>query len=118
MDIEVDNPSSMLSGEAFLARVFDAYRSATSETGANVWNTALLIGWDEPGGTYDHVPPGASPAAGPIRAARRVRLHLRPLRLPGTRRHRVAVGRIGLGVQRGIPPHLTDRHAAQDLGTR
>jgi phospholipase C len=21
----------------------------------NVWNTTLLIGWDEPGGTYDHV---------------------------------------------------------------
>jgi len=36
--------------------VFNAYRSATSVTGANVWNTALLIGWDEPGGTYDHVP--------------------------------------------------------------
>jgi phospholipase C len=48
----------MLSGEAFLARVYDAYRSATSPTGANVWNTALLIGWDEPGGTYDHVAPG------------------------------------------------------------
>ena len=35
--------------------MFNAYRSATSETGTNVWNTALLIGWDEPGGTYDHV---------------------------------------------------------------
>jgi phospholipase C len=58
VDIEVDSPSSVLSGEVFLARVYDAYRSATSETGANVWNTALLIGWDEPGGTYDHVPPG------------------------------------------------------------
>jgi phospholipase C len=59
VDLHVDNPSSMLSGEAFLERVYDAYRSATSETGANVWNTALLIGWDEPGGTYDHVPPPA-----------------------------------------------------------
>jgi phospholipase C len=58
VDLQVDNPSSMLSGEAFLERVYDAYRSATSETGASVWNTALLIGWDEPGGTYDHVPPG------------------------------------------------------------
>jgi len=58
VDIPVDSPSSVLSGEVFLARVYDAYRSATSETGANVWNTALLIGWDEPGGTYDHVPPG------------------------------------------------------------
>jgi phospholipase C len=59
VDLGVDAPSSILSGEAFLARVFDAYRSATVPTGANVWNTALLIGWDEPGGTYDHVSPGA-----------------------------------------------------------
>jgi phospholipase C len=57
VNIEVDSPSSTLAGEAFLARVFEAYRLATSTTGANVWNTALLIGWDEPGGTYDHVPP-------------------------------------------------------------
>ena len=56
----LDPPSSMLGGEAFLERVFNAYRSATSETGSNVWNTTLLIGWDEPGGTYDHVPPGRS----------------------------------------------------------
>jgi phospholipase C len=57
----LDPPSSMLAGEAFLERIFNAYRSATSESGSNVWNTALLIGWDEPGGTYDHVPPGPVP---------------------------------------------------------
>ena len=28
----------------------------------------LLIGWDEPGGTFDHVPPGTGPAAGSIGA--------------------------------------------------
>jgi phospholipase C len=61
LDLKVDSPSSIRAGEAFLARVYDAYRSATSATGANVWNTALLIGWDEPGGTYDHVPPGPVP---------------------------------------------------------
>ena len=55
----------MLGGEAFLERVFSAYRSATSETGVNVWNTPLLIGWDEPGGTYDHVPPGPVPPPDP-----------------------------------------------------
>jgi len=69
IDLALDSPSSMLSGEAFLSRLYAAYRSATSEAGANVWNTALLIGWDEPGGTYDHVPPGPvpppDPAAGP-----------------------------------------------------
>ena len=65
VDIAADPPSSTLLGEAFLERLFNAYRSATSETGANVWNTALLIGWDEPGGTYDHVPPGPVPPPDP-----------------------------------------------------
>jgi phospholipase C len=64
-EIKIDPPSSMLAGEAFLARVFGAYRSAIAATGTNVWNTALLIGWDEPGGTYDHVPPGAVPPPDP-----------------------------------------------------
>ena len=70
IDIGLDAPSSMLAGEAFLERVFNAYRSATSPSGANVWNTTLLIGWDEPGGTYDHVPPARSRR--PIRPHRRV----------------------------------------------
>jgi len=65
VDLAMDSLSSMLSGEAFLTRVYGAYRSATSGTGANVWNTALLIGWDEPGGTYDHVPPGPVPPPDP-----------------------------------------------------
>jgi phospholipase C len=65
VDLAMDSPSSMLSGEAFLARVYAAYQSATSPDGANVWNTALLIGWDEPGGTYDHVPPGPVPPPDP-----------------------------------------------------
>ena len=53
----VDPPSSILGGEAFLARIYNAYKAMQSPAGANVWNTTLLIGWDEPGGTYDHVPP-------------------------------------------------------------
>ncbi len=61
VDFGFDPPSSMLGGEAFLERVYDTYRSMTSPAGVNVWNTALLIGWDEPGGTYDHVPPGPVP---------------------------------------------------------
>jgi phospholipase C len=60
-DFGFDPPSSMLGGEAFLERVYNAYRSMTSSTGSSVWNTALLIGWDEPGGTYDHVAPGPVP---------------------------------------------------------
>ncbi len=65
VDVGLDAPSGVLGGEAFLERIFNAYRSMTSESGANVWNTALLIGWDEPGGTYDHVPPGAVPPPDP-----------------------------------------------------
>jgi phospholipase C len=61
----LDSPSSVLAGEAFLERIFNAYRSSISESGSNVWNTALLIGWDEPGGTYDHVSPGPVPAPDP-----------------------------------------------------
>ena len=68
-DIPLDSPSSILGGEAFLERVYNAYRSATSETDSNVWNTALLIGWDEPGGTYDHVPPGPVPPPDPAAPA-------------------------------------------------
>jgi phospholipase C len=34
-----------------------------------VWNTALLIGWDEPGGTYDHVSPPPVPPPDPAGAA-------------------------------------------------
>jgi phospholipase C len=65
----IDPPSSILGGEAFLSRIYDIYRGMRSSTGANVWNTTLLIGWDEPGGTYDHVPPPAVPSpdpAGPV----------------------------------------------------
>jgi phospholipase C len=69
VDIGLDPSSAMLGGEAFLERVFSAYRSATSPSGANVWNTALLIGWDEPGGTYDHVPPGPVPPPDPAAPA-------------------------------------------------
>ncbi len=69
VDIGLDPSSAMLGGEAFLERVFNAYRSATAEPGTNVWNTTLLIGWDEPGGTYDHVPPGPVPPPDPAAPA-------------------------------------------------
>jgi phospholipase C len=58
MNLPIDPPSSIRGGEAFLARIYDAIRSAASPTGSNVYNTLFFIGWDEPGGTYDHVPPG------------------------------------------------------------
>jgi phospholipase C len=61
LDVPIDPPSSILAGEAFLARIYDAMKSARSPDGSNVYNTTLFIGWDEPGGTYDHVPPGPVP---------------------------------------------------------
>ncbi len=61
VEVPIDPPSSILAGEAFLARIYAAIRGARSSTGANAFNTTLFIGWDEPGGTYDHVPPGAVP---------------------------------------------------------
>ena len=33
--------------------------------GSNAYNTTFFIGWDEPGGTYDHVPPGPVPPPDP-----------------------------------------------------
>lgn len=64
-DIPLDPPSAILAGENFLNRLYKAYRSMNSETGANVYNTTLFIGWDEPGGTYDHVAPGDVPPPDP-----------------------------------------------------
>jgi phospholipase C len=56
-DASIDPPSSLLGGEALLAKIYDAVRSGSSLHGSNAWNTLLLIAFDEHGGTYDHVPP-------------------------------------------------------------
>jgi phospholipase C len=69
VEVPIDPPSSILAGEAFLARIYEAMRSARSQEGSNVFNSALFIGWDEPGGTYDHVPPGAVPPPDPLAPA-------------------------------------------------
>jgi phospholipase C len=65
VEVPVDPPSSIRGGEAFLARIYDAIRSAASPDGSNAYNTTFFIGWDEPGGTYDHVPPGPVPPPDP-----------------------------------------------------
>jgi phospholipase C len=64
-DLPLDPPSSILGGEAFLNRIYTAMRSAASPEGSNAYNTTFFIGWDEPGGTYDHVPPGPVPSPDP-----------------------------------------------------
>ena len=69
VDLPVDPPSAILAGEAFLSRLYAAYKSMRSPTGSNVWNTTFFIGWDEPGGTFDHVPPGTVPPPDPAAPA-------------------------------------------------
>jgi phospholipase C len=58
MDSPMDPPSSIRGGEAFLADLYGTIRAAASPEGSNAYKTLFFIGWDEPGGTYDHVPPG------------------------------------------------------------
>ena len=65
LDVLMDAPSSILAGEDFLGRIYRAVRSAASPSGSNVLNTMLFVGFDEPGGTYDHVPPGPVPPPHP-----------------------------------------------------
>jgi phospholipase C len=59
--LPIDEPSSLLGGEALLAQVYDAIRSSDSSPGSNYLNTLLLVTFDEAGGTYDHVPPPPAP---------------------------------------------------------
>jgi phospholipase C len=49
--------SDVRAGEALLASVYDAIKNASSASGSNAINTALVVTFDEHGGTYDHVPP-------------------------------------------------------------
>jgi phospholipase C len=65
LDVLMDPPSAILAGEAFLSRIYSAVRAASSVEGSNVFNTMLFIGFDEPGGTYDHVAPGPVPSPEP-----------------------------------------------------
>jgi phospholipase C len=60
-DAPLDPPSSLLGGEALLAKIYNAVRSSASDHGSNAWNTLLVVTFDEHGGTYDHVPPPLVP---------------------------------------------------------
>ncbi len=60
-DSPIDPPSSLLGGEALLAKIYNAVRSSAAARGSNAWNTLLVITFDEHGGTYDHVPPPLVP---------------------------------------------------------
>lgn len=54
--------SDVRAGDALVHEIYSAIRLSTSAAGSNYLNTALLITFDEHGGTYDHVvPPAATP---------------------------------------------------------
>jgi phospholipase C len=59
--VDFDPPSSLLGGEALLAKIYDAVRSSATPGGSNAYNTLLMVNFDEHGGTYDHVPPPPAP---------------------------------------------------------
>ncbi|RLK52262.1 alkaline phosphatase family protein [Microbacterium telephonicum] len=54
--------SDVRAGDQLVQDVYDAVRTSTNATGSNALNTALVITFDEHGGTFDHVaPPSAVP---------------------------------------------------------
>jgi phospholipase C len=59
--LPIDAPSSLLGGEALLAKIYDAIRHSSSSGGSNYLNTLLMIAFDEAGGTYDHIAPPPAP---------------------------------------------------------
>ena len=58
-DLHVPPPDTIIGGERLLAEVYNRIRAASS-SGSNWQNTALVITFDEHGGTFDHVPPPAA----------------------------------------------------------
>jgi phospholipase C len=52
--------SDVRAGDLLLHRMYSAIRSSKSPTGSNAMNTMFLVTFDEHGGTYDHVAPGAA----------------------------------------------------------
>jgi len=64
-----DPPSSLLGGDALLAKIYNATRFSASDRGSNVFNTLLMVNFDEHGGTYDHVAPPAAALPDPAAPA-------------------------------------------------
>ncbi|SFR94606.1 phospholipase C [Microbacterium sp. cf046] len=65
-DVEIDGRmfpvynsalSDVRAGDKLVQHVYDAIRTSKATKGSNAMNTALVITFDEHGGTYDHVPP-------------------------------------------------------------
>jgi phospholipase C len=58
--LDLRPPDTILGGERLLARIYDAIRGSSTPDESNWQNSALLVTFDEHGGTFDHVPPPAA----------------------------------------------------------
>ncbi|MGI0129544.1 MAG: alkaline phosphatase family protein, partial [Thermoplasmata archaeon] len=56
-DLHLPPPDTLIGGDQLLADVYNAVRGSSVATGSYWANTALLVTFDEHGGTFDHVPP-------------------------------------------------------------
>ena len=99
VEVPIDPPSSILAGEAFLARIYDAIRSARVARPARTSSTRRCssAGTSRAAPTTTCRPVWSRRRRIPAAAGTRTRpteprLRLRPLRLPGPGRHRLAVG--------------------------
>ena len=102
----IDPPSSILAGEAFLARIFETYRS--SDLGVGLERLEHHAS-DRLGRAGRHLRPRttrARAAPRPRGTGRRVRLQVRPFRLPRPGDPRLPLGSGRLRLQRRVPPHL------------
>src|SRR5260370_40247965 len=67
--LAVGRASSLVGGEGYLAKIYDAIRASSTSGGSNFANTLLLVTFDEHGGTYDHVTPPPAPPPDPAAPA-------------------------------------------------
>ncbi|GAB3122355.1 alkaline phosphatase family protein [Glaciibacter psychrotolerans] len=56
--------SDVRAGDKLLHELYTALRTSNSSMGSHALNTAMLVTFDEHGGTYDHVPPPAATPPG------------------------------------------------------
>jgi phospholipase C len=118
--------SDVRAGEALLAQIYSAIKESRSTRGSNAINTALVVTFDEHGGTYDHVPPprAVPPSGSPMAGEMGFTFDRLGVRVPAlvisayTRRGSIIHDRMDHGsvlktleTVHGLPP-LTHRDAA------
>ena len=117
-DVPIDPPSSILAGEAFLARIYDAIRSAGRVGRIERLQHRPVHRLGRARGHLRPRAPRAGAAARPVGPCRPTRFPLRPVGVPGPGHHRLALGGAGRRFHRRVPTHLDDRHPAGRLGSR